>query len=42
LTIGPPNTPPNWLRSIAGLPFAGLKNPVAFSASLRRNSQPLP
>ena len=26
---------------VAGLPAAGLKNPVAFSESSRRNSQPL-
>ena len=34
---------PNWLRSSVGFtPEEGLKKPVAFSAVLRWNSQPVP
>ena len=41
--IGPPNTPPNWLRLSVGLtPDDGLKKPVALSAVLRLNSQAVP
>ena len=42
-TIGPPKTPPNWLRlSIGFSPEDGLKKPVAFSAVLRLNSHAVP
>ncbi len=41
--IGPPKTNPNWLRLSFGLtPELGLKNPTAFSPSLRLNSHTLP
>ena len=40
LTIGPPSTPPYWLRRSGGFwPSAGLKKVVAFSAVSRKNSQ---
>ena len=41
--MGPPSTPPNWLRRYVG--FTGLldaKTLRALSASLRRNSKPVP
>ncbi len=43
LTIGPPKTPPYWLRLNFGLtPELGLKKPVALSEVLRLNSHTVP
>jgi hypothetical protein len=43
LTIGPPSTPPYWLRRSGGFwPSGGVKNVVAFSLVSRKNSHASP